>query len=111
MFRALKDYMEDYWEKYPAEKLHDPSIEEIYSLAKSNEYKIDHGFFCIYTRVDKEVRILFYCFDFQNNLRKTFKAHKDFTKNNLVFLSDFKDIYKRNTIAEFDEITKRWRFL
>lgn len=108
----ITNYLKDYWNKYPEEKNIDPSIEQFVKLARDNKYVIDHGIFIIYKEFGNIVDILYYCFDYQNNLLQTMKAHRAFISDRLVFLSDnIKPVYRRSKIIKFDMTYNKWRFI
>lgn len=112
MVKEILNYMHRYWVRYPEEKKHDLAIDKLLQLALQNNVYLYYGVFIIYTYdKDGNIIVIYYCFDFQENLRQTMKAHKRFTKNRNVYMLDFKDTYKRKSIAEFDSDKNIWRFL
>lgn len=104
-------YMTRYWVRYPEELTIDPELHEIIELASKYSVYLESGIFIVYQELEDKIIIMYYCFDFQENLRQTMKAHRKFIKNKVVYIPNFKEVYKRKNIAVFDATIQMWRFI
>lgn len=114
----INSYLDNYWIKYPQEKAHDPSKDEIFTWLKSGgNHFIKDNIFILYTLNEKLAEIVFYWCDMKdipkNILRNTLKNHKEFIKslNVPVFSRDIKELFNRKYLISFDKNTNIWRWL
>ena len=109
--KDIECYMYRYWQRYPKEAAKDHPLPLILKLAESYEFFLAYGVFIIYTKQNGAYYVLYYAFDFQENLRQTMKAHRRFIKDKVVYIQDFKSIYKRKGLAKYDQVKRLWRFI
>ena len=89
----------------------DHPLPVILQMADDYDVYLSYGVFMIYTERKGNTYLLYYAFDYQENLRQSVKAHFSFTKNNKVYIPAIKDFYRSPIRSEFDEEKQLWRFL
>lgn len=100
-----------YWKRYPKEKEIDHPLLVILQMAANYQVYLEYGVFIIYTEKNSNIYILYYAFDYQENLRKSVKAHYAFTKNRMVYIPFIKSFYTKPIRSVYDEEKQLWRFL
>jgi hypothetical protein len=104
-------FMTRYWERYPAELERDHPLPVILQMSHDYQVYLEYGVFMIYTERNDNTYLLYYAFDYQENLRRSVKAHYAFTKDRMVYIPQIKDFYKSPIRSHFDEEKQLWRFL
>lgn len=104
-------FMNRYWDRYPKERLVDHPLPVILSIAQDYQVYLEYGVFIVYTERNGSIYILYYAFDYQENLRRSVKAHYAFTKDKLVYIPSIKEFYRSPIRSSFDEVKQLWRFL
>lgn len=109
--KDIECYMRRYWYRYPKEAAKDHPLPLIQKLAVDYDFFLAYGVFIIYTKKNGSYYVLYYAFDFQENLRQTMRAHREFIKGKVVYILDFKSTYKRKGLAAYDQVKRLWRFI
>lgn len=116
--KDIGTYMRAYWEKYPNEREHDYTIEELLLLLDGGaECHLTDYLLIIYKKNNDHVMILFYCCDGGSQDKTMVKhillQHRAFVKmfDIPIFIDGLKGLFKRSSISKYDEDKKIWRFV
>lgn len=113
---SIEKYLTEYWNKYPQEKEHDPSLDDInIFLECGGKYYLSKHLFILYLTRSSYIEIAMYWCDLVNISRKDFnqemKNHRNFIGSFFlpVYSQTIKDKFNRKYLGSFESDGK-WRW-
>ena len=116
MLTKISDYLSAYWDKYPREKLHDPTLEEIEQFISSGGHTFIQGrLLGLYVEYEDAILLAMYWCDLQDlsqselsqTTREHYKLLREFDKP--VYSYQVKSMFNRPYLGHYDE-NNLWRW-
>lgn len=112
---TVRDYLENYWIKYPKEKETDPSLEDVLAYIEAGgQYHLTKDSLILYSKQPTHAVILMYWCDMGDSelktVARTLRAHKQFMRqfNIPVYSTDVKPLFQRNYLVRQENTLWRW---